>query len=137
MLPLTYKSLRSAATIARPALLHSSAALARSKPTTLIDKPGPPPLPAAEQREFEELLRQHNAPLAASEASSDEVVAYHPDMRKGARPKFQGEKNPWTGEVGGPKTEPVAWNDWSYGGGSDLDLWFIVHRGLLGRATDF
>jgi hypothetical protein len=43
----------------------------------------------------------------------------HPDVRRGAAPEFEGEKNPKTGEVGGPKNEPLRWGakaDWSYNG---------------------
>ncbi|KAL8765950.1 MAG: hypothetical protein Q9194_006413 [Teloschistes cf. exilis] len=43
----------------------------------------------------------------------------HPDIRRGARPDFEGERNPTTGEVGGPKNEPLRWGggvDWSYNG---------------------
>ncbi len=43
----------------------------------------------------------------------------HPDVRRGARPEFEGDKNPKTGEVGGPKNEPLRWGgeaDWSYNG---------------------
>ncbi|KAL8801573.1 MAG: hypothetical protein Q9182_004359 [Xanthomendoza sp. 2 TL-2023] len=43
----------------------------------------------------------------------------HPDIRRGARPDFEGETNPKTGEVGGPKNEPLRWGggvDWSYNG---------------------
>ena len=43
----------------------------------------------------------------------------HPDIRRGARPEFEGEVNPKTGEVGGPKNEPLRWGggvDWSYNG---------------------
>ncbi|POS71775.1 DUF1674 domain-containing protein [Diaporthe helianthi] len=38
---------------------------------------------------------------------------------RGAPPEFDGDKNPKTGEVGGPKTEPLRWGsagDWSYNG---------------------
>lgn len=38
---------------------------------------------------------------------------------RGAPPEFDGERNPKTGEVGGPKTEPLRWGsagDWSYNG---------------------
>jgi hypothetical protein len=48
----------------------------------------------------------------------------HPDMRRGARPEFEGDRNPKTGEIGGPKNDPLRWGgnaDWSYNG----------------RATDF
>lgn len=43
----------------------------------------------------------------------------HPDIRKGVQPEFEGERNPKTGEVGGPKNEPLRWGgevDWSYNG---------------------
>lgn len=43
----------------------------------------------------------------------------HPNIRKGAKPEFEGETNPKTGEVGGPKNEPLRWGesgDWSYNG---------------------
>lgn len=43
----------------------------------------------------------------------------HPDVRRGVRPEFEGERNPKTGEVGGPKNEPLRWGggaDWSYNG---------------------
>lgn len=47
---------------------------------------------------------------------------FHPNMRRGAPPEFEGEVNPKTGEVGGPKNEPLRWGsgegrgDWSYNG---------------------
>ena len=40
-------------------------------------------------------------------------------IRQGAPPEFEGDKNPKTGEVGGPKNEPLRWGskgDWSYNG---------------------
>jgi hypothetical protein len=43
----------------------------------------------------------------------------HPDIRRGAKPEFEGEVNPKTGEVGGPKNEPMRWGhngDWSFNG---------------------
>lgn len=43
----------------------------------------------------------------------------HPNVRRGAAPEFQGDINPKTGEVGGPKNEPLRWGvggDWSYNG---------------------
>lgn len=43
----------------------------------------------------------------------------HPDVRRGAQPEFEGERNPKTGEIGGPKNEPLRWGgeaDWSYNG---------------------
>jgi hypothetical protein len=43
----------------------------------------------------------------------------HPNVRRGAAPEFEGDTNPKTGEVGGPKNEPIRWGpagDWSYNG---------------------
>ncbi|KAL2017230.1 hypothetical protein VTK56DRAFT_2389 [Thermocarpiscus australiensis] len=40
-------------------------------------------------------------------------------IRQGAPPEFEGDKNPKTGEIGGPKNEPLRWGsegDWSYNG---------------------
>ena len=41
----------------------------------------------------------------------------HPNIRRGAPPEFEGDTNPQTGEVGGPKNDPLRWKgDWSYNG---------------------
>lgn len=43
----------------------------------------------------------------------------HPNVRRGAPPEFEGDVNPKTGEVGGPKNDPLRWGvsgDWSYNG---------------------
>ncbi|KEF58336.1 uncharacterized protein A1O9_06262 [Exophiala aquamarina CBS 119918] len=48
----------------------------------------------------------------------------HPDVVRRAQPEFEGDVNPRTGEVGGPKNEPLRWgptSEWTYNG----------------RATDF
>ena len=46
----------------------------------------------------------------------------HPAARVGPSTEFDGDVNPDTGEVGGPKTDPLRWkSEWTYGG----------------RATDF
>ena len=55
-------------------------------------------------------------PRVRANGEGDEL---HPDVRRGAQPEFEGEKNPKTGEVGGPKNEPLRWGgkaDWSYNG---------------------
>ncbi|KAL2828517.1 hypothetical protein BDW59DRAFT_159720 [Aspergillus cavernicola] len=99
--------------------------------------PAPPRLPEEEQKIFEQLQKQStgafSTPRAApkvnqspnSEPEPAEVKAnsdgeeLHPDTRSGLQPEFEGEKNPKTGEVGGPKNEPLRWGaggDWSYGG---------------------
>lgn len=50
---------------------------------------------------------------------SEEEDELHPHVRKGAAPEFEGDVNPKTGEVGGPKNEPLRWgakSDWSFNG---------------------
>lgn len=54
-----------------------------------------------------------------SGAKIKEGEEFHPNMRRGAPPEFEGDVNPKTGEVGGPKNEPLRWGnggDWSYNG---------------------
>lgn len=53
------------------------------------------------------------------ENRSAEDEGVHPNLRRGAPPEFEGDVNPKTGEVGGPKTEPLRWGaqgDWSFNG---------------------
>ncbi|KAJ7647256.1 hypothetical protein FB45DRAFT_892888 [Roridomyces roridus] len=75
-------------------------------------RPAPIPLPREDQREFEDLQR------AAQQGTSDQ----HPDAREELKPDFepgfQGNSvNPTTGEINGPKREPVgATGDWSFKG---------------------
>lgn len=46
----------------------------------------------------------------------------HPDAPAKPATEFEGDTNPTTGEVGGPKTDPLRWkSEWTFGG----------------RATDF
>ncbi|KAI9259368.1 hypothetical protein BY458DRAFT_534942 [Sporodiniella umbellata] len=40
----------------------------------------------------------------------------HADAFQKPQAEFEGEVNPKTGEVNGPKNEPVKHNDWSFGG---------------------
>ncbi|KAI0047764.1 hypothetical protein FA95DRAFT_1558756 [Auriscalpium vulgare] len=74
-----------------------------------ISRPAPPPLPATQQREFEELVRSAEASPSA-----------HPDTPTPLKADFEGDVNPVTGERGGPKREPVGrWTeegDWSFKG---------------------
>lgn len=95
-------------------------------------RPAPPKLPASEQAEFERLQREA-AVSSAFQPSSDarkeqtqaqsttitEEESVNPALFRGAPPEFEGDKNPKTGEVGGPKNEPLRWGgegDWSYNG---------------------
>jgi hypothetical protein len=100
-------------TLTRPL---SSSAIKRSD---AFSRPGPPPLPAADQAEFERLVKA--AEVAPTVDSAAELAAEdleHPDARKGPKPEFEGDVNPKTGEVGGPKRDPfIAGNaDWQFGG---------------------
>lgn len=60
--------------------------------------------------------------LEARVAATGKGEELHPDIRRGAKPEFEGDVNPKTGEVGGPKNEPLRWGsteksgDWSYNG---------------------
>lgn len=93
------------------------------------EAPAPPRLPKEEQEIFEDLQRRStgafSTPQINQSPQSTEIKAdgsggeLHPDAPKGVKPEFEGERNPKTGEVGGPKNEPLRWGsggDWSYGG---------------------
>ncbi len=91
-----------------------------SRTVATLNRPAPPPLPREQQREFEELLRKAQTPLAQSADHSPETQL-HPDARKPLQPDFEGDVNTKTGERGGPKHEPIGhWGkdneDWSYKG---------------------
>ncbi|EFY92157.1 hypothetical protein J3458_004310 [Metarhizium acridum] len=101
-------------------------------------RPAPPKLPASEQAEFERLQREaavssafqpantgasaespSTQEQAQTQATLTEEESVHPALFRGAPPEFEGDKNPKTGEVGGPKNEPLRWGgdgDWSYNG---------------------
>ncbi|KAH8424764.1 succinate dehydrogenase assembly factor 4 [Aspergillus melleus] len=131
----------SSRTFASQPVLRNSA---DGKPAFAFSRgPAPPRLPQEEQEIFEQLQKQSTGafstprstpkinqspdsePEAAPATESAEIKAtgkgeeLHPDVRYGVQPEFEGEKNPQTGEVGGPKNEPLRWGsggDWSYGG---------------------
>ena len=101
--------------------------------------PSPPRLPKEEQEIFEQLQRQSTGAFSTPRtppkvnqisgsgeksqpadtqlsASGDELK--HRDFQGRPAPDFEGDTNPETGEVGGPKNEPLRWGsegDWSYG----------------------
>ncbi|KAK3386442.1 hypothetical protein B0H63DRAFT_136636 [Podospora didyma] len=63
--------------------------------------------------------RHVTTPAATTQASEEPTTTFSSGIRKGAPPEFEGEKNPKTGEVGGPKNEPLRWGsggDWSFNG---------------------
>ncbi|KAJ3286702.1 hypothetical protein HK104_008906 [Borealophlyctis nickersoniae] len=78
--------------------------LASTKPEPSFSHPSPIPLGDKEaQKEFEELIK-------TAESGTDP----HPDVEKEPiKPEFEGDKNPVTGEVNGPKgKEPTRYGDW-------------------------
>ena len=87
-----------------------------------MNRPAPLPLPRNQQREFEELLRKAQTPLAPLTLHASPSLAVHPDARKPVKPEFEGDVNPTTGETGGPKREPITHSaadpggDWSFKG---------------------
>ncbi|RVX75669.1 hypothetical protein B0A52_00025 [Exophiala mesophila] len=61
-------------------------------------------------------LRDEFQKMIEARGNGDEL---HADVRRGAKPEFEGDVNPKTGEVGGPKNEPLRWGasgEWSYNG---------------------
>lgn len=93
--------------------------------------PSPPKLPKEQQEEFEALIK-----TASSQAAIDDYnrkveqhemgpdfdvegsktdIGMHPQYFK-IIPEFEGDTNPETGEVGGPKQDPLKHNDWSFNG---------------------
>ncbi|KUI73872.1 Succinate dehydrogenase assembly factor 4, mitochondrial [Cytospora mali] len=77
----------------------------------------PQPSPTATSRHVSTPDGRQPGDTSAKVASAEEVTTG--GVWRGAPPEFEGEKNPKTGEVGGPKTEPLRWGsagDWSYNG---------------------
>ncbi|AET40671.1 Sdh8p Ecym_6291 [Eremothecium cymbalariae DBVPG len=95
-------------------------------------KPGPPPLSKDEQEEFERLQRYANSVAAINEYNEQlegdnlkesakspilqkQVKEFSPEFSK-TIPEFEGDVNPKTGEIGGPKQDPLRHGDYSYNG---------------------
>ncbi|KWU45769.1 hypothetical protein RHOSPDRAFT_32698 [Rhodotorula sp. JG-1b] len=111
---------------------YSSALEATPSRQSDFSRPAPPALPPHLQREFDELVKRAQTPAApgvklesdaegANASRADPEQEMHPDLRRKPKPEFEGDRNPVTGEIGGPKIEPLKHGDWQYGG----------------RATDF
>ncbi|KAI0381705.1 DUF1674-domain-containing protein [Hypomontagnella monticulosa] len=125
---------------------YASSSSSRGTPNPFESMPSPPRLPPDQQAEFERLQRTANTqegfnptstPDFSSSSSTSSTAAVADGkapaiedelssipLRKGAPPEFEGEVNPKTGEVGGPKNEPLRW-----GPGGDYSF--------NGRVTDF
>jgi hypothetical protein len=110
-----------------PTPLASSSSSRHYASRSSFTRPGPPPLPAADQAEFEAQQKAAQT-VGATPASTlppgeiskevDVDLEKHRDLRRGPVPEFMGERNPKTGEMGGPKVDPFKSGDgdWSYAG---------------------
>ncbi|KAJ0339381.1 hypothetical protein COL922a_004492 [Colletotrichum nupharicola] len=90
----------------------ASDAAAASTPTS--SEAAATPAAAAAAAEAQPQEKPVNPTISASEEDT-----MHPAYVRGAPPEFEGDVNPRTGEVGGPKREPLRWGsggDWSYNG---------------------
>lgn len=94
---------------------------------------GPPKLPKEDQEEFERLQKiaqsqeaidaynrevegdstkeSLNSPLL----TKNDIGSFSPEFTK-TLPEFEGDKNPETGEIGGPKQDPLRHGDYSFNG---------------------
>jgi len=86
----------------------------QNRPPSDYERPSPPRLPKHLQEEFETLQRQ--AETSSTGNIAEDGRELHPDMRPPIQADFEGDRNPITGEIGGPKTEPTKYGDWSFGG---------------------
>ncbi|CEP23002.1 unnamed protein product [Cyberlindnera jadinii] len=95
--------------------------------------PGPPKLPKEEQEEFERLqkiaasqiaieeynnsISQEDDPTAAPymDKAGVDIGGFSPEYFR-TIPEFEGDVNPKTGEIGGPKQDPLKHGDYSFNG---------------------
>ncbi|EME89772.1 uncharacterized protein MYCFIDRAFT_210179 [Pseudocercospora fijiensis CIRAD86] len=87
-----------------------------STPRELKEESGADGMAAAPRSsEADKMLEQlRDRARLAAKGDGEEL---HPNVRRGAPPEFEGDINPNTGEVGGPKNDPLRWKgDWSYNG---------------------
>ncbi|KUL87785.1 hypothetical protein ZTR_03188 [Talaromyces verruculosus] len=114
-----------------------------NKSSPFGSSPAPPRLPKEEQEIFERLQKEstgafstprtppkvNQSPDSLASTSTTTTTQQNnsngqgeelfPHMRETVKPEFEGDTNPKTGEVGGPKNEPLRWGhegDWSYNG---------------------
>jgi hypothetical protein len=91
----------------------STTSSSSNKKPSYTPSPSPPALPPKEQKEFISLINQSNS----SPQDQNKNNQTHPDLRNLGPEEFQGDINPKTGEVNGPKRDPLKWpNEWGYGG---------------------
>ena len=109
----------------------STGAFSTPKPTVVINK-SPAVTSDAPERSRPQINQSPHTESAAEPSTEQKIEninakveargngeELHPDVRRGVLPEFEGERNPKTGETGGPKNEPLRWGggvDWSYNG---------------------
>lgn len=91
-------------------------------------QPGPPQLDPEAQKEFEKLQQAANTQIAIEQYNEDNGFATEAPPKVAASdvgnfgtilqtiPEFEGDVNPKTGEVNGPKQDPIRHGDWSFNG---------------------
>ncbi|KAL8893809.1 MAG: hypothetical protein Q9192_004901 [Flavoplaca navasiana] len=107
----------------------STGAFSTPRPTVVVNQTASPDASARPRPQINQSPHSAPQPQDTQPGTSNAVNArvqatgkgeeLHPDVRRGAKPDFEGETNPQTGEVGGPKNEPLRWGggvDWSYNG---------------------
>lgn len=95
--------------------------------------PSPPKLPREEQEEFERLQKiaqsqdaidEYNREIESDPTkeslksvilTKNDIGSFSPEFSK-TIPEFEGDKNPKTGEIGGPKQDPLRHGDYSFNG---------------------
>lgn len=108
--------------------LQKTSTGAFSTPKPVVNQAASEPVPARVRPQINQSPASEPAKDDAETIINPRVAAtgkgeeLHPDIRRGAKPEFEGDVNPKTGEVGGPKNEPLRWGstgdrgDWSYNG---------------------
>ncbi|KAH9935490.1 uncharacterized protein B0H18DRAFT_414087 [Fomitopsis serialis] len=89
---LSLAGMRRACSQVQPNLVFSARMYSSRGP---LDRPSPPSLPREQQREFEELMRAAQAPLAQPSKSDAAIhveadLSLHPDARRPIQPEFEG-----------------------------------------------
>lgn len=99
-----------------------------NKPPFNSKGPSPLPLDPEDQKEFEQLQQAANTQIAIEQYNEDHGFAAKetpPTVSSDIGtfggiyktiPEFEGNVNPKTGEVNGPKQDPLKHGDWSFNG---------------------
>ncbi|KAL8635045.1 MAG: hypothetical protein Q9226_009394 [Calogaya cf. arnoldii] len=108
----------------------STGAFSTPRPTVVVNQAATSNTTASSRPQINQSPHSTTSPPNDPQSSTSDIMngrveatgkgeELHPDVRRGAKPDFEGETNPRTGEVGGPKNEPLRWGggvDWSYNG---------------------